>query len=48
MLAKAPGLPADAIVLDLEDSVPPGEKAAARDRVAGTLAQWPSTGPAFG
>lgn len=47
MLAKAPTLPADAIVLDLEDSVPPAEKAAARDRVAGTLARWPADGPAL-
>jgi len=46
MLAKAPELPADAIVLDLEDSVPPAEKAAARERVAATLVRWPSTGPA--
>ncbi|MEX1157801.1 MAG: CoA ester lyase, partial [Thermomicrobiales bacterium] len=45
MLAKAPGFPADAIVLDLEDSVPPAEKAAARERVSGTLAGWPSVGP---
>ena len=46
MLAKAADLPADAIVFDLEDSVPPAEKAAARERVAGTLARWPSDGPA--
>src|SRR5262249_60396317 len=29
-LDKAVGLPADALLLDLEDSVPPAEKAAAR------------------
>lgn len=34
MLAKALALPADEIVLDLEDSVPPAGKAEARDRVA--------------
>ncbi|TVR33221.1 MAG: CoA ester lyase [Nitriliruptor sp.] len=32
-LAKAPGLPADALILDLEDAVAPDAKAAARDRV---------------
>ena len=32
-LEKARDLPADAVVLDLEDSVAPGEKTAARDRV---------------
>lgn len=32
-IAKAPTLGADAIQLDLEDSVPPGEKAAAREGV---------------
>ncbi len=46
MLAKASDLGADAIVFDLEDSVPPAEKSAARDRVAGTLARWPADGPA--
>ena len=46
MLAKAAGLAADAIVLDLEDSVPPAEKAAAAVRVAGALAHWPTDGPA--
>lgn len=43
MLAKAAGLPADEIVVDLEDGVPPAEKRAARERLgeasaAGTLA----------
>ncbi len=37
MLAKAPTLPADAFVLDLEDSVPPGEKAEARRLVREAL-----------
>jgi citrate lyase subunit beta/citryl-CoA lyase len=32
-LEKAPGLPADALILDLEDSVAPGAKEEARDRV---------------
>ena len=34
MLEKARDFPADVIVADLEDSVPPGEKVAARDMVA--------------
>jgi citrate lyase subunit beta/citryl-CoA lyase len=46
MLAKAATLPADAIVFDLEDSVPLAEKAAARERVGTTLARWSSDGPA--
>ena len=33
MLEKARDFPADVIVADLEDSVPPGEKVAARDMV---------------
>ena len=45
MLAKAPGLLADAIVFDLEDSVPPSEKEAARKGVSETLAGWPRDGP---
>ena len=36
-LAKARDLPADAIILDLEDSVAPDAKAEARDRVVATL-----------
>src|SRR5918994_2694602 len=32
-LAKAEGLPADALILDLEDAVAPDAKAEARDRV---------------
>lgn len=37
MIQKAPGYGADVLVLDLEDSVPPGEKGAARSTVAGVL-----------
>lgn len=42
MLAKAPQLPADAIVFDLEDSVPHGERVRARELVHRVLAEWPS------
>lgn len=38
--AKAAASPADGIALDLEDSVPPGEKARARVAVAEALASW--------
>jgi citrate lyase subunit beta / citryl-CoA lyase len=37
MLVKAASLPADEVVIDLEDAVAPGEKDAARVLVAGTL-----------
>ena len=37
-LAKAHGRGADALLLDLEDSVPPAQKAQARARVPGQLA----------
>ncbi|MCL4425151.1 MAG: CoA ester lyase [Firmicutes bacterium] len=37
MLAKAPSFPADIITLDLEDSVPPAEKARARELVRQNL-----------
>lgn len=37
MLEKSLGLPADALILDLEDAVPPDRKDAARDAVAGWL-----------
>ncbi len=37
MVAKAPGIPADIITLDLEDSVPPAEKVRAREVVAANL-----------
>jgi citrate lyase subunit beta/citryl-CoA lyase len=40
MLRKAPGYGADALVLDLEDAVPPDRKAEARDMVAATIAEW--------
>jgi len=40
-LAKADTTGADAIVLDLEDSVAPSSKAAARDRIAACLAERP-------
>ncbi len=38
MIAKARGLPADEVFLDLEDAVAPGAKAAARTAVAAALA----------
>ena len=37
MLGKAPGLGADMVFLDLEDSVAPAEKEAARPRVVGAV-----------
>ncbi|HVE92086.1 MAG TPA: CoA ester lyase [Actinomycetota bacterium] len=37
MLSKAPGLPADEVFMDLEDSVAPGEKEAARANVVTAL-----------
>jgi citrate lyase subunit beta / citryl-CoA lyase len=40
-LAKAPSLPADAIILDLEDAVAPDAKAAARERVCQTVGDAP-------
>lgn len=39
-IEKAAGSGADALVLDLEDSVAPARKAAAREIVAATLASW--------
>src|SRR6202044_410319 len=36
-LAKARALPVDEVMLDLEDSVPPGEKAAARELAVAAL-----------
>ena len=39
MLEKAPGAGADALILDLEDSVPPAEKAQARARVKDFLGE---------
>ena len=41
MLEKARTLPADAVILDLEDAVPPGEKAAARAMVRQALESGP-------
>lgn len=38
MLAKAPGLPADELIVDLEDSVTPAAKDAARQAIADALA----------
>ena len=46
MLAKAAALPADAIVFDLEDSVPLAEKPMARSRLLALLRDWPPTAPA--
>lgn len=42
MLGKAATLGADAVVLDLEDSVPSSQKDTARALVAQTLAGWPA------
>lgn len=44
MVAKAPSIPADIITLDLEDSVPPAEKARAREVVAANLVNAGSGG----
>ena len=38
-LEKGRSLPADVLIMDLEDSVLPGAKAEARDRIAGALAE---------
>jgi citrate lyase subunit beta/citryl-CoA lyase len=45
MLAKAPELPAEAVVLDLEDAVPPAERGAARRLIAERLEDWPGDAP---
>lgn len=45
MLARAAGIEADALVFDLEDSVPLAEKGAARLLVTETLANWPTGAP---
>ena len=37
MLAKAPGLGADMVFLDLEDAVAPLEKPAARDKIVNAI-----------
>lgn len=43
-LEKARLIPADALILDLEDSVPPSEKDAARRMVAASIAELSSSG----
>lgn len=43
-LAKAAGLGADAVILDLEDSVAPERKAEARERIRGLLQSRPNPG----
>ena len=45
LLEKARDFPADVIVADLEDSVPPGEKVAARDMVRQVGAEPVRSGP---
>ena len=44
-LEKAKGIPADALILDLEDAVAPDAKAEARDRVCAAVAVAASTAP---
>jgi citrate lyase subunit beta/citryl-CoA lyase len=44
MVEKAAGLDVDAVVFDLEDSVPAAEKDAAREGVRAALANWPEAG----
>jgi citrate lyase subunit beta / citryl-CoA lyase len=44
MLAKARTLPADVIVVDLEDAVPPAEKESARNRVRGAVESLKAAG----
>jgi len=44
MILKAPSLGADVITLDLEDSVPPAEKAAARELVKKHIGKMSATG----
>lgn len=44
MLAKAPSVPADAIVIDLEDGVPPNEKPHARATAADAIATLAAAG----
>jgi len=45
MVEKAPGVDVDAVVFDLEDSVPAAEKGAARQRVRAALEGWPEDAP---
>jgi len=42
LLGKVFDAGADAVILDLEDAVPPEHKTAARDRVAGALWHHPA------
>jgi citrate lyase subunit beta/citryl-CoA lyase len=44
-LSKLASLPCDAAIIDLEDSVAPAEKAAARDHLRSFFADRPSGGP---
>src|SRR5437762_10740008 len=44
MLAKAPGLPADEVFMDLEDSVAPGAKEEARGNIVQALKEGDWTG----
>src|SRR5256712_5693301 len=44
MLAKAPGLPADEVFMDLEDSVAPGAKEEARGNIIQALKEGDWTG----
>ncbi len=44
MVEKAKGTPADVIVLDLEDAVPPNEKAAARETIRASIESLHSAG----
>lgn len=44
MVEKAQQVPADVIVLDLEDAVPPGEKEAARSRIRASVESLKSAG----
>jgi citrate lyase subunit beta / citryl-CoA lyase len=44
MVEKAAGIPADVIVLDLEDAVPPNEKEAARSRIRASISSLKAAG----
>jgi citrate lyase subunit beta/citryl-CoA lyase len=46
MVEKAAGIPADVIVLDLEDAVPPDEKPAARERLRASIDSLKAAGKA--
>lgn len=46
MVEKAAGIAADVIVLDLEDAVPPNEKAGARDRLRSSIESLKAAGKA--